>query len=109
MTGLLSLPEEILTEIHILSGQQIESLAHLSCRRLRDIWLEDSDHIIASAVRLLAPNHEDAIALTLLETRLPKRITGFRSFEPSGPCLPLRSCLPGLRRNLTLGIQVCEP
>lgn len=110
MTGLLSLPEEILTEIYILSGQQIESLSHLSCvnRRLHDIWIKDSDHIIASAVRLVAPNHEDAIALTLLEMRLPKRITGFHSFDPSEPCLPLRSCLPGLRRSLTVGIQVCE-
>lgn len=46
--------------------------------------------------------------MTLLETRLPKRITGFHSFDPLEPRLPSRSCLPGLRRNLTLGIEVCE-
>lgn len=53
MTGLLSSAEEILTEIYILSGQQIESLAHLSCvnRRLHDILIKDPDHITSLRLR----------------------------------------------------------
>lgn len=102
MVGLLSLPEEILTGVYILAGQQTEALVQLSCvnRRLRDVWLKDSDHIIKSAIRLLAPDHEEAIETTLLENRLPKHITGFHFFDSSKPYPPLRLHLSNLWRNI---------
>ena len=63
MTGLLSLPDQLLTEIHIFAGQQTRALVRLSAvnRRLRAIWLQDLDHIIAQVVQRKAPNHQDAI------------------------------------------------
>lgn len=85
MVGLLSLPEGLLTVIYVLAGQQTRALVRLSRvnRRLRSIWLNDADHIIHSAFRIEAPDHEDAIQLILMETRLPKPITGFHHCNPS--------------------------
>lgn len=110
MVDLVSLPEDILTQIYILAGQQTRALLRLSRvnRGFREIWLKDSYHIIASVIRQKAPGHEDVMDLASLESRLPKRITGFHSFDPSEPHPPLRSCLPSLCRNITLATKVCS-
>ena len=110
MASLLSLPDELLTEIYILAGQQTRALVRLSAvnRRLRAIWLQDADFIIAQVVQLKAPNHQDAIALTLLETRCPVPVRGFHTLDESHEASPLRLCLPPLMRNLDLASAVCS-
>lgn len=110
MTGLLSLPDQLLTEIHIFAGQQTRALVRLSAvnRRLRAIWLQDSDHIIAQVVQRKAPNHQDAMELTLLEARCPVPVSGFHTFDDSRQGPSLRFCLPPLMRNLDLASAVCS-
>jgi hypothetical protein len=110
MVGLLSLPDELLTEIYIFAGQQTRALVRLSAvnRRLRAIWLQDADFIIAQVVQLKAPNHQDAIALTLLEIRCPVPVRGFHTLDESYQGPPLRLCLPPLMRNLDLASAVCS-
>jgi hypothetical protein len=110
MAGLLSLPDEILTEIYILAGQQTGALVRLSAvnRQLRAIWLQDSDHIIAQAVQLKAPNHQDAISLTRLEARCPLPNTGFHTLDDSDQGPPLRLCLQPLMRNIALASDICS-
>ena len=110
MASLLSLPDELLTEIYILAGQQTRALVRLSAvnRRLRAIWLQDADFIIAQVVQLKAPGHQDAIALTLLETRCPVPVRGFHTLDESHEAPPLRLCLPPLMRNLDLASAVCS-
>jgi hypothetical protein len=110
MANLLSLPDELLTEIYILAGQQTRALVRLSAvnRRLRAIWLQDADFIIAQVVQLKAPNHQDAIALTLLEIRCPVPVRGFHTLDEPYEAPPLRLCLPPLMRNLDLASAVCS-
>lgn len=109
MTGLLSLPDQLLTEIHIFAGQQTRALVRLSAvnRRLRAIWLQDLDHIIAQVVQRKAPNHQDAIELTLLEARCPVLVSGFHTLDDSRQGPSLRLCLPPLMRNLDLASAAC--
>lgn len=110
MTGLLSLPNELLTEIYIFAGQQTRALVRLSAvnRRLRAIWIRESDIIIASAIQLKAPNHSDATSLTLLEARCPVPVTGFLTLDESYQGPPLRLCLPQLMRNIGLASAICS-
>ena len=110
MASLLSLPDELLTEIYILAGQQTRALVRLSAvnRRLRAIWLQDADFIIAQVVQLKAPNHQGAIALTLLESRCTVPVRGFHTLDESHEASPLRLCLPPLMRNLDLASAVCS-
>jgi hypothetical protein len=110
MAGLLSLPDELLTEIYIFAGQQTPALVRLSAvnRRLRAIWLQDADFIIAQVVQLKAPNHQDAIALTLLEARCPLPTTGFHTLGDSDQGPRLRLCLQPLMRNIDLASDICS-
>ena len=69
MDHLLSLPEEIATQIYVFAGENTRALVRLSAlnRRSRALWLQDSDYIIAQSIELKAPGHQDAIAPTLVE------------------------------------------
>jgi hypothetical protein len=110
MAGLLSLPDELLSEIYIFAGQQMKTLIRLSAvnRRLRNIWLGDADSIIAQAVQLYTPNHQDVFSLTRLEARFPLPTTGFHALDDADQGPPLRLCLPPLTRNIVLASEVCS-
>lgn len=110
MAGLLSLPEEIVTQIYIFAGQNTRALVRLSAvnRRLRAIWLQDSDHIIAHSLELKAPGHQDAIVLTMMEACCPMPVSGFHHVNVSSDDASLRLHLPGLMRNVALGSAVCN-
>lgn len=68
MAQLLSLPEEIIIQIYIFAGEHTRALLRLSVvnRRLRALWLQDSDYIIAQSLELKAPGHQDSIVLTIM-------------------------------------------
>ena len=108
MAGLLSLPDELLTEIYIFAGQQMPTLVRMSAvnRRLRTIWLGDADSIITQVVQLYTPKHQDAILLTHLEARRPLPTTGFYTLNDSDQGPALRLCLPPLMRNIDLATDV---
>jgi hypothetical protein len=110
MAGLLSLPDELLTEIYIFAGHQIHTLVRLSAvnRRFRSIWLGDADSIIAQVVQLYTPNHQEAIPLTHLEARCPLPTTGFHTLNDSDQGPPLRLYLPPLMRNIALASDICR-
>jgi hypothetical protein len=109
MTNLLSLPEEIITQIYIFAGENTRALVRLSAvnRRLRALWLQDSDYIIAQSLELKAPGHQDAIALTLMEACCPMPVSGFHRVKASNDDPSLRLHLPGLMRNIGLASMVC--
>lgn len=109
MTNLLSLPEEIITQIYIFAGENTRALVRLSAvnRRLRALWLQDSDYIIAQSLELKAPGHQDAIALTLMEACCPMPVSGFHRVHASKDDPSLRLHLPGLMRNIGLASMVC--
>jgi hypothetical protein len=109
MTGLLDLPDELLTEIYVFAGYQIHTLVRLSAvnRRLRTIWVGDADSIITQVVQLFTPKHQEAIPLTRLEARCPLPTTGFHTRYGSDQGPPLRLCLPQLMRNIALASDVC--
>jgi hypothetical protein len=50
--NLLSLPEEVITQIYIIVGENTRALVRLSAvnRCLRVLWLQDSDCIIAQSL-----------------------------------------------------------
>jgi hypothetical protein len=109
MTDLLSLPEETITQIYIFAGENTRALVRLSAvnRRLRALWLQDSDHIITQSLELKAPGHRDAIALTLMEACCPMPVSGFHRVNASKDDLSLRLHPPGLMRNVGLASMVC--
>lgn len=109
MTNLLSLPEEIITQIYIFAGENTRALVRLSAvnRRLRALWLQDSDYIIAQSLELKAPGHQDAIVLTLMEACCPMPVSGFHRVHASKDDPSLRLHLPGLMRNVGLASTVC--
>ena len=108
MTNLLSPPEEIITQIYIFAGENTRALVRLSAvnRRLRALWLQDSDYIIAQSLELKAPGHQDAIALTLMEACCPMPVSGFHRVNASKDDPSLRQHLPGLLRNLDIASTV---
>lgn len=108
MAHLLSLPEEIITQIHILSGENTRALVRLSAvnLRLRALWLQDSDYIIVQFLELKAPGHQNAIALTLMEACCPMPVSGFHRVNASKDDPSLRQHLPGLMRNIGIASTV---
>lgn len=110
MVGLLSLPEELLTEIYIFTGIRTGALIAVSQvnRRLRGVWLRNSDRIIKNCCALSGPGHEAAIDLALVEARFSQSVDGFQFFDPSKPAAPLRLCLPSISRNIHLASQFCQ-
>lgn len=110
MTGLLCLPDELLTQIYILASLNTRSLVRLSAtnRRLRTIWLQDSDYIISRSLELKAPGHQDAITLTNMEARCPMPVSGFHHLDSSQEHPLLRLHLPQLKRNVGLCSAICR-
>lgn len=102
MTKLLSLPTEILINIFI-AVPNTRTLLRLSnaSRRLRSIWLDHTQHIVASAYKRKIPHIEEAIALTLAELRCGEvsSLQGSSAFH---------LCLPKVLRNAGLATSVCE-
>ena len=105
MAHLLYLPGEIITQIYVFAGENTRALVRLSAvnRRLRALWLQDSDYIIAQSLELKAPGHQDAIALTLMEACCPMPVSGLHGpkVDPS-----LRLHVPGLIRNVGVASTV---
>ena len=99
MAQLLSLPEELITQIYTFAGENNRALVRLSGvnRQLRALWLQDSDYIIAQSLELKAPGHQDAIALTLIEACCPMPVSGFHRVNASKDDPSLRLHLSGLR------------
>lgn len=71
MIGLLSLPNELIAQIHIFAPVRSQLQLSAVNGRLRSIWLRDADYIIAQRVQLTAPNNTGAVALTLLDSCCP--------------------------------------
>lgn len=110
MAGLLSLPDELLTEIYILAGLDTRSVVRLSAtnRRLRAIWERDSDYIISRSLELKAPGHQDAIALTIMEARCSMPVSGFHHLDTEREEPLLRLHVPRLIHNLELASATCS-
>lgn len=102
MTTLLSLPSEIIIDI-LIAAPTTRTLLHLSCvsRRIRAIWQEHSQHIIASAYKTKIPHIEEAISLTLLEAQCGE-------VPCLGEQLKLHLYLPRVLRNAGLATSVCD-
>lgn len=111
MAGLLSLPNKIILDIYVLTrALSTHSLVQLSAANchLRAIWLQDSNRIIAQSIQVKAPEHQDAIALTLLEARYPMPTTGFHTLHESWADPPLCLYLPQLMQNVKLASVMCH-
>lgn len=102
MTTLLSLPTEILINI-LIAGPNTRTLLRLSSstHRLRSIWLDHAQHIVASAYKKKIPYIEEAIALTLVELRCGEVL----SLQDSSA---FHLCLPRVLRNAGLATSVCD-
>jgi hypothetical protein len=102
MTTLLSLPTEILMNI-LIAASNTRTLLRLSdaSRRLRSIWLDHTQHIVASAYKKKIPHIEEAIALTLVELRCGE----VPSLQDSSA---FHLCLPRVLRNAGLATSVCD-
>lgn len=101
MTTLLSLPSVIVINI-LTADPTTRTLLRLSCvdRRIRSIWQEHSQHILASAYKTRIPHIEQAISLTLVEAQC-----GEIPFP--GQPLELHLYLPGVLRNAGFATSVC--
>jgi len=105
------LPNERLTGIYS-SAPSLQSAVCLpdTGRRLRAVWLEHSNHIIASILTTTIPAHEDALDLAVTEkTRASSGTSDTqcapspRPFPPHAPAtVPTRLCLPRLLQNAQL-------
>lgn len=104
MATLLSLSTELLIAIYS-SSTTIQSAASLSStdKRLRAIWLEHTDHIIAGILKARIPAFDNAVDLAILE----EIWTDKDSTQAASPAskeipTPLRKCLPRLLHNADL-------
>jgi hypothetical protein len=102
MATLLSLPIEVVINIFI-AAPNTRTLLRLSSasRRLRSIWLDHAQHIVASAYKYKIPHIEEAIALTLVEVRCDE----VPSLQDSSA---FHLCLPRVLRNAGLATSVCD-
>jgi hypothetical protein len=102
MTTLLSLPTEIIISI-LIAAPNTRTLLRLcsASRRLRSIWLEHAQYIVASAYTRKIPHIEQAIALTLVELRLGE----VPLLEDSSA---FHLCLPRVLRTAGLATSVCN-
>lgn len=96
MANLLSLSAELLVLINS-SSPTIETVAILSgtSQRLRDVWLEHGDVIIAKILEPQIPAYKDAVDLATLEE------TWANNTRPVNP-IPVRLCLYRLLHNADL-------
>jgi hypothetical protein len=108
MARLLDNSEKTITHIYVIAGENTRALVRLAAvnRRMRAVWLQDSDYIIARSLELQAPDHQDAIGLTLMEVCCPMPVSGFRRIiarkdEPS-----LRLHIQGHTRNVGFAFMI---
>jgi hypothetical protein len=112
MAGLLSLSNELLICIYS-TAPTFESAVFLSgtSRRLRAVWLEHSNHLIASILSATTPAYEDALDLAVKEQTWASSGTSdtqcaqyrLRPAPPTPPTtVPARLCLPRLLQNAQL-------
>lgn len=99
MSGLLTLSPELLVQVFTAS-ETIRDALRLSAttRHLRAVWLEHSVQIIEGVLKPSIPAYDEAVALTVLETR----VQSSPEHDPT-----LRLCLPALLRNADLCASVC--
>jgi hypothetical protein len=71
MARLLDNSEKTITHIYVIAGENTRALVRLAAvnRRMRAVWLQDSDYIIARSLELQAPDHQDAIGLAQCQSR----------------------------------------
>lgn len=96
MANLLSLSAELLVLIFSSSPTiQAATLFSSTSQRLRAVWLEHGDIIIASILKPKTPAYKDAVELAILEE------TWTSDVRPVNP-IPIRSCLSRLLHNVDL-------
>lgn len=110
MTGLFSLPNELISHIYALAKHRTQVRLFAVNRLLREIWLQDADPIIRRWLQLVAPMHSKAIVLILQGSRcpMPRGISGFRTLDGAREASPLRLLLPQLIHNIKLANSVCR-
>ena len=96
MANLLSLSAELLVLI-FSSSTTVQTAATLSgtSQRLRAVWLEHGDIIIANILQSRIPDYKDAVELAILEE------TWTHDAHPVNP-IPVRLCLSRLLHNADL-------
>ncbi|KAM0695550.1 hypothetical protein Q7P36_005910 [Cladosporium allicinum] len=118
MVGLLSLSNELLIDIYC-AAPTLESAVSLSNtnRRLRAVWLEHSNHLIASILSATTPAYEDALDLAVMEETWASSGSSdtqsaqyrLRPASPTTPTtVPARLCLRRLLRNAQLASSVAN-
>ena len=99
MANLLSLSAELLVLIYSSSPTiQTAALFSGTSQRLRAIWLEHGDIIIASVLEPQTPAYKDAVELAILEE------TWTHDTHPVNP-IPVRLCLSSLLHNADLALS----
>ena len=106
MILLTSLPNELLLVV-FGATPTIQTAVRLSCvnRRLRSIWLNNSDQIIAKNLQFEIPSYEDAIALAVDEARFSRSASSVTWLDNRRP--PPHLLLPPLLRNAQLASSAC--
>ena len=106
MTGLLSLPNELLIKILCASPttRTLCELAHIN-KRMRAIWLQHAEQIIAGVYSQKIPYFQDAVDLTLAEARQAATMT----IDGASPdAQPLYRYLPKILQNVDLAVKTCD-
>ena len=106
MTGLLSLPNELL--IQILSSSPttriLWNLAHVN-KEMRATWLEHSERIITDVYNARMPYFQDAVDFALAEARQTTTMT----IDVASPeAQPLYHHLPQILRNVDLAVKAYD-
>ena len=118
MPGLLSLSNELLIGIYS-AAPTLESAVSLSDtnRRLRAVWLEHSNHLIASILSVTIPAYEDALYLAVKEETWASSGSSdtqsaqyrIRPASPTTPTtVPARLCLRRLMQNANLASSAAD-
>lgn len=106
MTGLLSLPNELLIQILCVSPttRTLCELAHVN-KRMRAIWLQHAERIITGVYSPKIPYFQDAVDLTLAEERQAATMT----IDVAAPeAQPLYRLLPKILQNVDLAVKTCD-
>lgn len=106
MTGLLSLPNELLVRLLGASPttRSLLNFARIN-RQLHAVWRAHSDQIIADVYSLKIPHFQDAVDFTLAEAR---RATSTTTDAPALETHSLRRHLPRILRNVDLAVKTCD-
>jgi hypothetical protein len=106
MTGLLSLPNELLVRL-LGASPTTRSLLNFARanRQLHAVWMAHSDQIIADIYSLKMPQFEDAVDFTLAQAHQAAPAT---TDAPASEAHPLRRHLPRILQNVDLAIKTCD-